>query len=237
MKDLAEVMEKTKEFSEMKEKLFDCLKAEISVKGMDCVDTKEAGEVVDMIKDLAEAEAKCMEALYYQKVVEAMTSYEEPRYDDRLGYNRNRYPSSGRYASAGHGMRMGYIEPYYPDGEMVQDINWNEPTGYSGGGNSGNRQGSTSGGNQSMGYHMPEMMYDEGDPRYGKAYNEYLKKRRFYTETKSEDDKREMDRNAEEHVQSTLVTVRDIWKNADPNLRKRMKDDFSKLLNDMNTNA
>ena len=87
MHDLAEIIEKSKDVKELKEKLLDCLKGEMSSKGAAGMDTKEAGEVVDMIKDLAETEKLCMEALYFQKVVEAMTSYDEPRYGEPMGYS------------------------------------------------------------------------------------------------------------------------------------------------------
>lgn len=246
MHDLAEVIEKSKDVKELKEKLLDCLKAEISAKGIECVDTKEAGEVVDMIKDLAEAEKACMEAVYYQKVTEAMVSYEEPRYGESFGYNPNRY-SSGRYAPKGRGTRMGFM-PHVPymdyDGEMdPKDYMREAMMGYSGGsGNSANtgrggnygtsgsssNMGGSSGSNMSMGYNDPDM-----DPRYGRAYNEYRMKRRHYTTSKSPDDKRDMSTHAEEHVQDTVTTMRDIWKDADPDLKKRMHEDLSKLLAEM----
>ena len=36
------------------------------------MDTKEIGELVDMVKDLAEAEKNCHKATYYETVVDAM---------------------------------------------------------------------------------------------------------------------------------------------------------------------
>lgn len=64
---------------ELKTELVDCLKSEFA-KGLSCIDTKEAGEVTDMIKDLAETERNCYEACYYKSIVEAME-------DARYGYN------------------------------------------------------------------------------------------------------------------------------------------------------
>ena len=107
MHDLMETMEKLERVKNLKEKLLECFNSEVSTKGLECIDTQEAGAVVDMIKDLAEAEKCCMEALYYQKVTEAMTSYEEPRYGESYGYNRNRY-ANGRFSPKGSGRRMGY---------------------------------------------------------------------------------------------------------------------------------
>lgn len=49
--------------------------------GLDSVDTNEAGAVIDMIKDLAEAEKYCLESKYYETVIEAMEEgQKEPRY-------------------------------------------------------------------------------------------------------------------------------------------------------------
>ena len=73
----------------------------------------------------------------------------------------------------------------------------------------------------------------EMDPRYGRAYNEYKMKRRHYHETNSPADKKDMDTHAEEHVRDTIATARDIWKDADPALRKQMKEDFTKLVSEM----
>ena len=227
MHDLAEIIEKSKEIKELKEQLMDCLKSEMTSKGVGCVDTEEAGEVVDMIKDLSETEKYCMEALYFQKVVEAMTSYEEPRYGESMGYNTNRR-ANGQYAPRGTGNQtMGYMPIWYnnPMDEM--------PYGYTGtrnpnSGNWGNDQAS----NNRQGYFMPDGNMSEETP-YGRAYNEYKRRRKYYTTTNSPEDKREMEMSAEEHVNATITTIRDIWKDADTALKKRMKDNFTKLVNDM----
>lgn len=237
MKDLAKAMEACEKFDELKEEFMSTLCAAMKSRGLESMDTKEVGEAVDIIKDFSEAKKYCMEALYYQKVTEAMLSYEEPRY----GYNPNRY-SSGRYAPKGMGTR-GYI-----DGNLgyvmnpVYDEDWNS-TGYSssnsrdgsmtsGRSNRGGNNGGNSG--QSMGYSDWHMQPNEDyDQRYGKSYNEFCKDRRYYTVTKSDEEKRKMDKHAEEHVQDIVVSVKDIWKDADPNLRKHMKDSLSKLISEM----
>ena len=234
MHDLAEIIEKSKEIKELKEKLVDCFKGELSSKGAAGMDAQEAGEVVDMIKDLAETEKYCMEALYFQKVVEAMTSYDEPRYGESMGYNNNRY-ASGRYAPSGTGNRtMGYMP-------MPMDMSWDGAYGYtgsgSGNGGTGGRSGGNNVGNSSSnsgrsGYFMPDGNMSEEMP-YGRAYNEFKRRRKYYTETKSPEDKREMEMNAEEHINMVIVTLRDIWKDADTPLKKRMKDALTELMKDM----
>lgn len=223
MHDLVEVMEKLKPVKELKEKLLECVKAEISTKGIECVDTEEAGKVIDMIKDLAKTEKECMEALYYSKVTEAMLSYEEPRY----GYNANRSISTGRYTTPAHGTRMtkmggrmGFVPPMpmQPDMDWDDDYDWN----------------SSDSPEKKYGYWPGrDMTARDIDHRYGDAYNKYKMTRRHYTESKSEADKKEMKRHAEEHLNDTIATVRDIWDDADPVLKQKMKDDFTKLVGEM----
>ena len=83
----------------MKDKLCEYAHQQMQ-QGLDRVDTREMGAVIDMIKDLAEAERSCMEADYYESVVEAMDGGE-----GRYGY-----------AAQGSGARPDYrMEP--PDGE------------------------------------------------------------------------------------------------------------------------
>lgn len=258
MKDLAKAMEACEKFDEMKEEFISTLCTAMKSRGLESMDTKEVGEAVDIIKDFAEAKKCCMEALYYQKVTEAMLSYEEPRY----GYNNRRY-SSGRYAPKGMGSygywddSMGMImDPILMD-EDWNNMGYNE-SGNRGGGSYNNtssgrrRTGSdnmstnnNSGYNYNMnggdnqGYHRmttqwAPSMSEDYDPRYGRSYNEFCKDRKFYTATKSEDEKRKMDKHAEEHVQDIVVSVKDIWKDADPTLKKHMKEQMTKLLSEMN---
>ncbi len=216
MHDLAEAIEKLKPLKEFKESLLECCKAEAAKKGLDCVDTQELGEVVDMIKDLAEAEKSCMEALYYQKVTEAMLSYEEPRY----GYNQNRSATTGQYMSRGSSSMGGR-------------------DGNSGGGRMGFRPHEPMMDMAGTSWDGDDYMQSAMDPgnmssRYGRAYADYKSARRHYTETKSPEDKREMSMHAEEHLRDTVSTVRDIWEDADPNLKRKMKEDFTKLMAEMN---
>lgn len=138
------------------------------------VDTEEYGKVVDMVKDLAEAE-------YYARISAAMKKSEEEdeeeakyilkqmkeEYGDeggeemyrRMGYNRNRY-SNGRFAPRGRGRRMGYMPPemrypYFEDMIGMDEYEMMMPMGYGNGrgGNSsmgGNRGNSGNGGNRGM---------------------------------------------------------------------------------------
>lgn len=85
--------------------------------GIARIDVKWAGEVADIIKDLAEAENHCWEAEYYKTVTQAMQS----------GGG-----SSGYDGSPANGGRMGYQQPgrmgYQGGG---RSISHNEPMGHS----------------------------------------------------------------------------------------------------------
>lgn len=100
----------------MKDKLCDYASQQME-RGLDNVDTREMGMVVDMIKDLAEAEKSCLEADYYESVVEAMEGggdrygYDGPRSADRSGWTPGTHRSR-MMEDDGEGGRMGYKNQY-----------------------------------------------------------------------------------------------------------------------------
>lgn len=214
-------MHRIKEIKDLKDRLM-----KIANSAVDCadkVDTEELGDVVDMIKDLAEAEAKCMEAKYYEATICAMeeadfTEFFPPedlemmREHHARGYNSHHSARTGRFISnaaaarraSDRSMSRGF--PYYPeDGMKMEDPHFEE---------TGERE-------------MPT-------ERFGRPYNEYRRFRRNYTESKSRDDKMAMEKRAQQHVDDTISTIKDIWNTSDPDLRKRMKADFTNLLSEMN---
>lgn len=103
---------------QMKEKLIQ--EAMDRMQSMDGGSIEQMGQIIDMIKDLAEAEKSCLEADYYESVVEAM----EEGSEDRYGYDGggssgggSREGSRGRSgyrmeSSDGEGGRMGYKNQY-----------------------------------------------------------------------------------------------------------------------------
>lgn len=230
-------MDELKDICRMKQTLTEWCKAELD-KGKECVDTKEMGEVIDMIKDLAEAEEKCVKAAYYHTVTAAMTGDEE---SERMGYDHWR-TSSGRYAPKGTGHwtpirgRSGYPMPaegdwrpeYGPWGD--QDA-YNQMMGGSSDGSRGSRSGSMDGGR--MGYTDPDYDRIMHDERHGRPYRQWQLSKRHYTETKSEGDKQEMSEHAKEHMADTVMTIKEIWMSADPDLRTKMKNDLTTLMADM----
>ena len=110
-----------KRIHEMLEKLTKCAEMEFE-KGLENVDTAEMGAVVDIMKDLAEAE-------YYAKISKAMDESEYGEdydfggaYEDdmRKGYRGQPRDSRGRYMSR-RGRRRGYEEPM-----MYEDYDWTD---------------------------------------------------------------------------------------------------------------
>lgn len=105
-------------------------------KGVENVDTSEMGEVVDMIKDLAEAEYHSIISKAMKKADEEEEEYDKEllrslkaEYGEESGrryYDQYRY-ANGRFAPKGKGTyRRGYEEPpymhMYPESEHMRDM-------------------------------------------------------------------------------------------------------------------
>lgn len=224
------------EICELKKDLVKIFASELHTKGVNDLDTKDCAEVADMIKDLAEAEKACMEACYYETIVKAMEKADEDDDDGRMGYNSRHY-ANGRFAPKGRGTRMGYIPdmmmqyPYvyrYINDPDFED-KMAERYGYQTSG-AGNRSQSGS----RMGYDDWDWDPDD-DPKQSREYNEYKRAKRHYTESKSPSDKQRMDEHAMKHMNQAIDSFREMWKDADPTMRKRMKTDLTALVGEMPT--
>jgi len=92
------------EIYNLKNEFIQQAKKELKERGVERIDINRMGEIVDMIKDLAESEESCWEASYYRKVVEAM--------EGSSGYtqmtNSNPASGGGNMSRQGYGMRQGY---------------------------------------------------------------------------------------------------------------------------------
>jgi hypothetical protein len=117
-------------------------------KGVENVNTEEMGEVVDMIKDLNEAEYRAVIVKAMKKADEEEEEYnrellralkdEYGEEDGRRYYDEYRYKTTGRYAPKGKGSyvgRRGYEEPpyyhMYPERDMDREYGrmyYTEPT-------------------------------------------------------------------------------------------------------------
>ena len=185
-----------KRIHDMVEKLTKCTEMELE-KGIENVDTEEMGEVVDMIKDLCEAE-------YYAKVIKAMDEHdfdnaEEIMDDGRRGYRGQPRDSRGRYMRRGYEEMMGYMPEMYRDmdrdsmGRMYYTGN-TSTGGSQGQSNSGSSMGSSNSG--SMGY-SDGMMRDNREGRSGQSRKGYVETKEMHKGNSEEDKmakKRELDK-------------------------------------------
>lgn len=189
---------------EMKDKLVSYAMEECC-RDKSAIDTDELGKVVDMIKDLADAEKNLEEAAFKKEELQMA------RQGQKMGYDNWR-TSSGRFADKGTGTYYGYspFEPYDPDIRKMM--------GYPGDGASTGRGGSSGqrGSNGSSG----------SSSRYGYPYENYQNARMGH-------DQAGMDKYAKEHAAGVVESMRDIWQNADPQLREKLKQDMSVLAEEM----
>lgn len=166
----------------------------------DCADVKTMGEVVDMIKDIAEAEKDCWKSCYYKMCSEEMDEEDGMDGYERMGYDNWRY-ASGRYAPKGRGhrspvhggRRMGYI----PDPNEWDDWNDHEEWGR----------------NQST-----------------HPYDRWKTTRLGYQADHDPAKKAEMDKAAKDHAFYVADTMKDIWHDADPALRQELKTNLTNLM-------
>lgn len=180
------------------------------------LDTEEIGEVVDMIKDYVETEEKAAKACYYKKVTEAMEDYGDDFNSLMMRENE--------HMNMPHNDREGYDSNRYANGRFA-------PKGHGNMTHSGGRGGFTPTPNM---HHMEqEWAQKERDLEHGRAYHNYNNAKRFYTETKDMNYKHEMSEHAKEHVMNMAETCREIYMNADPELRREMKTELSKLVGEM----
>lgn len=190
--------------------------------GLNNLDTHEAGQVADIIKDLSEAkknltdaEKNEWESCYYASIVKAMKDADERGdEEDRYGYIPREASRMGK-----RGMQRDRIKRWVRDPDTFEDEMYE-------------RAGYTPGRKMSRDDRSSDNSSDE---RYGKPYREYLDSRRHYTETKSQVDKDAMDMHANEHLMDVMNTIREIYKGADSDQRKRMKSDLTKLVGEMPT--
>lgn len=179
----------------MIEKLAECSKMELA-KGIENVDTKEMGEVAEMLKELCEAEyyatiTKAMEESEYGEDYDMNGPKEERRY-----YRGRARDSMGRFKSRrGYDEMMGYEEMYPMEHYRDMDRDYGRMY-YSGGGSGGSSSGSSGGssggsyGSSSGGGSMSGSM-GSGNRNYGgdsgmRDYREGRSgmSRRSYMETK-----------------------------------------------------
>lgn len=232
---------------EMIEKLTDCTKTAFE-ENQTHVGQIPVTDVVDMIKDLNEAE-------YYATIVKAMKEAKEEEEDEekaelrkfkemmrggemddrdlygRMGYDRWRY-RDGRFAPKGRGHRSGYMPPMmdYPYMEEDDIFEGAYPRmGYTG--DMGSRGGNYGGRNNGRGENSGRYGYDNREnSRHGRSYDNYRNARRHYTESGDESEKKRMEESMKEHVEDFSDSIKEMWKDAEPQLRQQMKSEMMKIV-------
>lgn len=71
------------------------------------------------------------------------------------------------------------------------------------------------------------------ESRRGSVYDRYYDARRHYTSSMTAKDKQEMDTRASEYFHESIDAMKDIWNDADPDLRQDMKTKLVNLVNSM----
>ena len=232
----------------MIEKLSEVAKCELD-KGIENIDTKEMGEVAEIIKELSEAE-------YYAKISKAMDESEygedydyKGAYDEheRKGYRGQRRDSRGRYMS--NRGRRGYEAPM-----MMWDEDWDEMErmrdmdrpigrmGYSDSGSMGGSQGQSGSGsssmssgqsNGSMGSQGGSRGYSDGgrDSREGRSGQS----RRGYMEAKEQGkDKQSKMKELEEYMKELSTDVTEMIGDASPEEKSLLKQKMQVLMQKIN---
>ena len=209
----------------MIEKLSECAKMEID-KGIENVDTKEMGEVAEIIKELSEAEyyakiSKAMDEAEYGEDYDYMGSYDE---HNRKGYRGQPRDSRGRYMSR---RRMGYEEPMRMmpemnrehDAEYYRDMDRMDGRMYYSSGNMG--------GQSSSGMSGGSMGSQVRDSREGKSGQ----MRRSYIESKEMgNDKGEKMKNLEEYMKELSSDVSEMISDASPEEKTMLKQKMQMLM-------
>ena len=232
-----------KRMHDMIETLTECVKHEFD-KGVENIDTKEMGEVIDMIKDLAEAE-------YYRKISIAMDESEYGEdydymgaYDhERKGYRGQPRDSRGRYMS--NRGRRGYEAPM-----MMWDEDWDEMErmrdmdrisygrmGYSSVGSSmgGSSSSGMSSGSSSMGGGQSNSSMSSSGGNRGYSESRYDRARRGYEESKAmhksgsvEDKKKNME-SLEHYMKELSEEMAELIESMDANEKTMVRSKLQTL--------
>lgn len=174
--------------------------------GRDHFDTEFAGDVTDMIKDICEAEEKMAKAKYYCALT---TEMEED--DGWVQENMPHYRSRYGYP------RRDFNPSQHPRNAMGEFKN-------------------------RAGYPKYSEVYDPTQRRdgmdtysqsYQHPYDEWKEAKRHYTETKDPHHKMVMDEKTKESAEDAINIMKDIWADANPELKKSMKAEVTNLLSDM----
>lgn len=212
-----------KNIHSMIEKLSECAKVELD-KGVENIDTKEMGEVAEIIKELSEAE-------YYAKISKAMDESEYGEdydymgaYDERKGYRGQPRDSRGRYMS-----RRSCTEPMMHD--EMREMEYMDGRMYyvgSTGSNTSNMGGSSNTGSRgySEGGQMSSRMQRDGE-----SESRYDRAKRGYEEAKEHGkEKSEKMRELEAYTRELAEDVTNMLSGMSTEEKALLKQKFSTLM-------
>jgi hypothetical protein len=220
----------------MVEKLSEFAKCELD-KGIEQVDTKEMGEVAEIIKELSEAEyyakiSKAMDEAEYGEDYDYMGAYDE---HSRKGYRGQRRDSRGRYMS-----RRGYETPMmmyddmdYESMEHMRDMD--RPYGRMGYAGSGSYGGHSSSGMNSGQSNMGNSGSSSSGGNRGNSESRYDRARRGYEETKemhksnSSEDKQHKIKSLEEYMKELSEDVTSMIEGMSPEEKTLAKTKLQSL--------
>lgn len=218
-----------KNIHSMIEKLSEVAKCELD-KGVENIDTKEMGEVADIIKELSEAE-------YYAKISKAMDEaeygedydLEGPMEENRKGYRGRRRDSRGRFMSnrgrRGYEIPMMMYEEDWDEMERMRDID--RPygkMGYDGGSSMGGSQSGSQGGQYSSRMQREGMERDSREGRSGQM-------RRGYMEAKEKGmDKQTKMKELEDYMRELSSDVTEMIGDASPEEKSMLKNKMQVLM-------
>lgn len=220
----------------MIEKLSEVAKCELD-KGIENVDTKEMGEVAEIIKELSEAEyyakiSKAMDESEYGKDYDENGAYDEPRY-----YRGQPRDSRGRFMSRRNYQMTPEMYHMYP-AEYYRDMDREQGRMYytDGGSNmgSGSSMGSTSGsmgGSSSRGYE--ESYGNRGGNQGGRDRREGRSgmSRRSYMESKEMNkDKSEKMKELENYMKELSEDVTEMIQGASAEEKSLLKQKMQVLM-------
>lgn len=187
-------------------------------KGTEQINTKEFGDVIDMIKDLTEAEKNKMEACYYKSIIEAMEESEygeDYDYEGRMGYSRG----GRRGGRRGYNQPMMYDDRYddYMDGRMGYS------NGAYGGGSRGmSRNGYSQGGRSNQGGNRSS--------RYGFSHDEYMQQKQSHNAKTPEDIKARADM-IEDRMDDLYDMFKEEVQDMSPEEKQLWKSKLNRIIN------
>lgn len=203
----------------MIEKLAECAEKQFD-SGIENIDTSEMGQVVDMMKDLAEA-------IYYRELTKAMQEFDAEdimEMLDRYGVGRKFYDhyryADGRFAPKGSGTyRRGYEElPYY---HMTPEMYRNME-----------QYRDMDRGSGRMHYTEPSMISDSGshmESRYDMAKRNYIESKELYRGNTAEDKEHKM-KELEKYTREIGSDIAEVISDASPEEKALLKQKMQVIM-------